>query len=150
MAHHTSRLVVCAQVLFVAGFGSSMVFGTFVGSLADLLGRKKLCLIYVLVYVLSCMTKHVNRYDVLMAGRILGGIATSLLFSVFEVGFEQHANNRYAIPCTATTNTHAGRSVASLESGAQDHAVCATSVLVVWPRCPAGLAGVRAQREAIQ
>lgn len=71
-------------VLFVAGFGSSMVFGTFVGSLADMLGRKRLCLTYVLVYILSCMTKHVNRYDVLMCGRLLGGVATSLLFSVFE------------------------------------------------------------------
>jgi MFS family permease len=31
--------------LFVAGFGSSMVAGTFVGSLADRVGRKKMALV---------------------------------------------------------------------------------------------------------
>ena len=30
------------------------------------------------------MTKHVNSYSVLMLGRLLGGVATSLLFSVFD------------------------------------------------------------------
>lgn len=70
--------------LFVAGFGSSLFFGTVVGSLADSSGRKKFCLLYVVFYVLSCLTKHISNYWVLMAGRIFGGIATSLLFSVFE------------------------------------------------------------------
>lgn len=70
--------------LFIAGFGSSMVFGTVVGSLADKHGRKKAALLYVLTYALSCMTKHSPDYWVLMCGRVLGGIATSLLFSAFE------------------------------------------------------------------
>lgn len=35
-------------------------------------------------YTLSCMTKHWGVYGVLMMGRVLGGIATSLLFSAFE------------------------------------------------------------------
>jgi predicted MFS family arabinose efflux permease len=71
-------------VLFVAGFGSSMVFGTFVGALADKLGRKKMCTAYCALYVLSCLTKHFNNYWILMFGRLTGGIATSLLFSAFE------------------------------------------------------------------
>jgi len=70
--------------LFVVGFGASMVFGTFIGSMADSLGRKKFCLLYCALYVASCLTKHVNDYSVLMLGRLLGGTATSLLFSVFE------------------------------------------------------------------
>mmetsp|Transcript_16570 Transcript_16570/g.34317 ORF Transcript_16570/g.34317 Transcript_16570/m.34317 type:complete len:477 (-) Transcript_16570:155-1585(-) len=70
--------------LFVAGFGSSMVFGTLVGSLADRTGRKKSATLYCILYIVSCLTKHVSSYFILMIGRVTGGIATSLLFSVFE------------------------------------------------------------------
>ena len=47
-------------------------------------GRKMATLTYCLVYILSCMTKHWNDYHVLLLGRVLGGIATSLLWSAFE------------------------------------------------------------------
>ncbi len=47
-------------------------------------GRKKAALLYVVTYTLSCFTKHSPDYWVLMVGRVLGGIATSLLFSAFE------------------------------------------------------------------
>lgn len=70
--------------LFVAGFGSSFLFGTFVGALADQHGRKKWALLYAITYSLSCVTKHFRSYGILMVGRLLGGVATSLLFSVFE------------------------------------------------------------------
>lgn len=70
--------------LFVAGFGSSMVFGCFVGSFTDKFGRKKCCILYCLLYILSCMTKHFKLYSILMVGRVTGGIATSMLFSCFE------------------------------------------------------------------
>eukprot|EP00971_Amphidinium_carterae_P197045 3911028-Amphidinium_carterae.1 len=70
--------------LFVAGFGSSMLFGTFLGSLADSWGRKRSCLLYCAMYILSCLTKHYKNYLVLMLGRVTGGIATSILFSGFE------------------------------------------------------------------
>ncbi|XP_073315930.1 uncharacterized protein [Primulina huaijiensis] len=70
--------------LFIAGFGSSMLFGTIVGSLADKQGRKRACITYCITYTLSCITKHSPQYKVLMIGRVLGGIATSLLFSAFE------------------------------------------------------------------
>ena len=71
-------------VLFVAGFGSSMVFGTFMGGLADSCGRKKFTLFFAIVYALSCVTKHFKDFGILMLGRLLGGVATSLLFSVFD------------------------------------------------------------------
>jgi MFS family permease len=66
--------------LFVVGFGASFLFGTFVAGFADSLGRKRAALIYCFLYIVSCMTKHVNNYNVLMFGRVTGGIATSLLF----------------------------------------------------------------------
>ncbi|KAL6127275.1 hypothetical protein ACLB2K_075316 [Fragaria x ananassa] len=80
--------------LFIAGFGSSMLFGTIVGSLADKQGRKRACITYCITYILSCITKHSPHYNVLMLGRILGGIATSLLFSAFESWLVAEHNKR--------------------------------------------------------
>lgn len=37
-----------------------------------------------LTYAASCATKHSSSYNVLLVGRLLGGVSTSLLFSVFE------------------------------------------------------------------
>eukprot|EP01038_Epipyxis_sp_PR26KG_P015765 gene15765-21347_t len=70
--------------LFVCGFGSSMIVGTFVGGLADKLGRKSMCVCYCICYVVACCTKLVPEYWTLMLGRFLSGVSTSLLFSVFE------------------------------------------------------------------
>ncbi|XP_057522237.1 uncharacterized protein LOC130802296 [Amaranthus tricolor] len=80
--------------LFIAGFGSSMLFGTIVGSLADKQGRKQACVTYCITYILSCITKHSPQYKVLMLGRVLGGIATSLLFSAFESWLVAEHNKR--------------------------------------------------------
>ncbi|PRQ16671.1 putative molybdate-anion transporter, major facilitator superfamily domain-containing protein [Rosa chinensis] len=80
--------------LFIAGFGSSMLFGTVVGSLADKQGRKRACVTYCITYILSCFTKHFPDYKVLMLGRVLGGIATSLLFSAFESWLVAEHNKR--------------------------------------------------------
>ena len=72
------------EVLFIAGFGSSMLFGTFIGSIADKFGRKTNCFIYGLLYGGACITKHFGDFNILMVGRLLGGIATSILYSAFE------------------------------------------------------------------
>jgi len=71
-------------VLFVAGFGSSMVFGSFIGGMADQHGRRKFVILFTVIYALSCCTKHFKNFHILMLGRLLGGVATSLLFSVFD------------------------------------------------------------------
>lgn len=70
--------------LFVVGFGASALFGTVVGSMADQKGRKKFAMLYCIIYFGHCATKHVNSFGVLAIGRFLGGISTSLLFSVFD------------------------------------------------------------------
>jgi MFS transporter, MFS domain-containing protein family, molybdate-anion transporter len=71
-------------LLFVAGFGSSLVLGTFVGSLADRLGRKANCLAFAVMYTCSCLLTHSTSIEWLFAGRILGGISTSILNTAFE------------------------------------------------------------------
>jgi hypothetical protein len=81
-------------VLFVAGFGSSMVFGSFIGGMADWGGRRAFVLVYSVVYALSCITKHFKDFKLLIVGRMLAGVATSLLFSVFEAWLiRAHADN---------------------------------------------------------
>jgi len=79
---------------FVAGFGSSMVIGTFVGSLSDKYGRKTMCLVFVACYIASALTKLSHSYWVLMFGRVFSGVATSLLFSAFEAWMVCEHNKR--------------------------------------------------------
>lgn len=75
------------QLFFVIGFGSSAIFGTLVASLADRFGRKRLVQIYFLIYSLNCLCIHNRALWSILLGRILGGIATSLLFSSFDSWF---------------------------------------------------------------
>merc|ERR1719316_1196159 len=84
--------------LFVAGFGASMAFGTFVGSLADVWGRKRCTILYCVLYIVSCCTKHSNDYWILIGGRVTGGIATSILFSCFETWMVSEHMTRYNFP----------------------------------------------------
>jgi len=81
-------------ILFVVGFGSSMVLGTWVGSMADTMGRKKTAIVYCVCYIVHNLTKHVNDYHVLLLGRLCGGIATSLLFCVFDSWLVSEHNSR--------------------------------------------------------
>jgi len=37
-----------------------------------------------LLYGCSCITKHSSSFNILLGGRLLAGIATSILFSAFE------------------------------------------------------------------
>lgn len=78
--------------LYIAGFASSAIFGTFVASVADKYGRRNNALFYCLLYSLSCLTKHSSKFSILLFGRLLGGIAYSILFSAFEawIVYEHH------------------------------------------------------------
>jgi len=40
--------------------------------------------VYSILYGLSCLTKHHNDFAILLLGRLLGGMATSILYSGFE------------------------------------------------------------------
>lgn len=83
--------------LFVVGFGTSMISGSFVGSLADKYGRKKMCLAYSLLYSICCWTKHSSDFHVLVVGRFFGGISTSILFSAFEAWLvSEHHSKGYS------------------------------------------------------
>jgi MFS family permease len=72
------------SALFLTGFLSGAIFAPFLGSAVDKFGRKRSCIVYcVLEVVINCM-EHSTDFTVLLAGRVLGGISTNLLFSAFE------------------------------------------------------------------
>ena len=82
--------------LFVIGFASSCVVGPFSGALWDVAGRKRGILSYGVLYSLCCLlTAYGSTFPVLIVGRVLGGLATAILFSAFEswlVGAAQAAS----------------------------------------------------------
>lgn len=92
--------------LFIWGFGSSMIFGTFIGGAADRFGRRLNCIVFGILYSASCITKHFNDYNVLLVGRLLGGIATSILYSAFET-WMIHEHKRQGFPEEWMPNTFA-------------------------------------------
>jgi len=72
------------SALFLAGFVSSAVVGTAAGSLVDSYGRRAGCLAFALIYAASALSVLAEGVPLLAAGRLLGGVATSLLMSAPE------------------------------------------------------------------
>lgn len=70
--------------LFLSGFLSSAVFGTPVGVLVDTIGRKRGCVLYCVLEIVINLLEHATTFELLLLGRFLGGISTSLLGCAFE------------------------------------------------------------------
>lgn len=80
-------------ILFIVGTMSNSLFGTISGALADNYGRKILCILYGLLYTGCCITKLYENYSLLLLGRMLGGISTSILYSAFDSWYiNEHVN----------------------------------------------------------
>ena len=75
---------VSVGTLFFTGFVAAGLLGTFTGPLVDRYGRKRACLVYVALELLINSLEHFNHMSLLLVGRVLGGVSTSLLFSAFE------------------------------------------------------------------
>jgi len=70
--------------LFAVGFLTAATSAPLVGKWADKHGRRQMCLAFCVLYALSCFTKLSSSLPVLFVGRSLGGISTTLLYSVFD------------------------------------------------------------------
>jgi len=106
--------------LFIAGFSSSLIFGTIAGGIADKVGRKLMCIVFGIIYSCSCVTKLFSDYYILMLGRLFGGIATSLLFSSFESWMvDEHKKNSFPLSKLSETFYYStlGNGIVAILSG---------------------------------
>lgn len=85
-------------VLYVCGFLSSVLLGTWAPIAADRFGRKKLCIFFTIIYSVACFFKLSRNYGILILGKVLGGVATSLLFSSFEAWYVQEHVDKHDFP----------------------------------------------------
>jgi len=70
--------------LFLTGFASTALFGPLVGRLSDQYGRKLGTLAFCMLYSLGAASTKSPLLWVLLLGRVMSGIGTSLLFSAPE------------------------------------------------------------------
>ncbi|KAI0909489.1 hypothetical protein F4823DRAFT_422434 [Ustulina deusta] len=70
--------------LYMTDFVTTAISAYFIGVLSDKYGRKLCCMVYCVSYALSCFLTVVPVTPLLFLGRILGGVSTSILFTVFD------------------------------------------------------------------
>ncbi|KAI0395249.1 DUF791-domain-containing protein [Xylariaceae sp. FL0594] len=70
--------------LYLTDLVSTALSACLIGALADKYGRKLFCMLYCLAYALSCLFTVVPAVPLLFLGRVLGGVSTSILFTVFD------------------------------------------------------------------
>ena len=90
--------------LFLTGFLSSAVFGTFLGIYVDTWGRKLGCIIFCVLEIIINIMEHVPSMPCLLVGRVLGVLSTSLLFTAFESWMvSEHRRRGYPEALLAST-----------------------------------------------
>jgi len=72
------------SALFLTGFLSGAIFAPFLGSAVDKFGRKRSCIVYCVLEIIINLMEHSTDFQLLLLGRVLGGVSTNLLFSAFE------------------------------------------------------------------
>ncbi|KAL9046004.1 MAG: hypothetical protein Q9214_001058 [Letrouitia sp. 1 TL-2023] len=80
--------------LFTTGFLAGAVSALFVGSLADRFGRRAACMLYCVITISSCVTVLSDNTSILFFGRALGGLGTTLMYTVFEAWMVAEYNRR--------------------------------------------------------
>ena len=111
-------------LLFVTGFMSAALTAPLVGAWADqqydhdslptylhtrliyahsYSGRRRLCMVFCVTYTITCMCITVPSLPVLLFGRVLGGLSTSILYSAFE-SWLVSSSNHLALPQSALSN----------------------------------------------
>jgi MFS transporter, MFS domain-containing protein family, molybdate-anion transporter len=81
--------------LFTTVFVAGAISASVTGKLADRRGRRGACLVFCVSYAISCLLTTIPNVPLLYLSRILGGISTSLLFSVFESWMVTDFHNRF-------------------------------------------------------
>ncbi|CEP07653.1 hypothetical protein [Parasitella parasitica] len=81
-------------MLFLTGFVSGAFAGTAVGSLADTWGRRRICIVFCCTLLAALSLRLVNAYMLLFLSHILSGLATALMYSVFESWYVSEHTSR--------------------------------------------------------
>ncbi|XP_035236418.1 molybdate-anion transporter [Anguilla anguilla] len=84
---HYSFLESQIAILYVCGLASCLLFAPVAAWLPQAVGRRNTCLLFCLAYSACCLTKLSRDYFVLVLGRVLGGLSTSLLATAFEAWY---------------------------------------------------------------
>jgi len=70
--------------LFITGFLTGAIMAGPVGIMIDKFGRKRMCIVYLVLEIIINIMEHVNDFWTLWFSRVLGGITTNILFTGFE------------------------------------------------------------------
>ena len=70
--------------VFILGYFASATVGTYVSSLGDTHGHRKLVITYGVLYGTACLMMRSSDVGALLLSRVMSGVAYSLLFSSFE------------------------------------------------------------------
>ncbi|KAI8085387.1 hypothetical protein BDF21DRAFT_236573 [Thamnidium elegans] len=81
-------------MLFLTGFVSGAFAGTAVGSLADTWGRKRICIVFCCTMLTAISIRLINNYALLFLSHVLSGLATALMYSVFESWYVSEHTSR--------------------------------------------------------
>ena len=84
LVHEYGFLPSQIAALYVCSFTSSLFFGPVLGVLSDKLGRKFMSLAFCGLYATSCLTLFSRSYFILLVGRFIAGLSTSILYTAFE------------------------------------------------------------------
>jgi len=82
--HEKSLSEWTVALLFVTFYSSAALSALFTGALADRFGRRGACLAFCAIHSLASITAFSNAIEILVAGRVLGGFALTLLWTAFE------------------------------------------------------------------
>ena len=115
--------------LFLTGFASTALFGPIVGRLCDTYGRKAGTLAFSLLYSLGASSTRSNVLGILLLGRVVGGIGTSLLFSAPEAWLVGEAGRRGIGSSLGETFglAYAGDSIVAILAGQMAEAAASSS-----------------------
>ena len=70
--------------MYALGFISGAITSPFIGPIADKIGRKRAAILYCLLEIIINYFEQYPVFTGLILSRIIGGVTTNLLFSVFE------------------------------------------------------------------
>lgn len=108
-------------VIYISGLASGALVSPAKDFFANKYGRKRAAIILSLLYAFSCLFTLSSSYPVLILGRCLAGMASSLLFSTLEAWYIHEHSQTYDFPMewVAITFSHIafGSSIMAVVAG---------------------------------